>query len=480
MAAAPPHVLLLPLPLLGHVSPMLKLAKVLSLRGLLVTFLTTEHVHRRLSADEGLNCRPGFSFRSIPDGLPADHPRSGGQFTELVKSLGAQIYEKYRDLLVSLREPWPVTCTIVDGLLPFAAEVGEELEIPVIVFRTSGPCSFWTYFCIPRLIEAGEIPFPVGCDMDELVRSVPGMEGFLRRRDLPSICRVKESSDPILQAIASATQRTTHYRGLIFNTGETLDAAELAHIRSTCPVTYTVGPLDTILCALDRSTGSAAGPPSSSSPGWWREDRTCMPWLDAQSPKSVVYVSFGSLTVLSRPQLLEFWHGLANCGHRFLWVIRPDLLEEMDGAGDIPVELAEATKEKGCLVEWVDQREVLGHPAVGAFLTHSGWNSTIEAISAGVPMICWPFFFDQMVNSRFISEVWRIGVDMKDTCDRATVGRMVNEVMEGERADEMRRNVVGLSEMVRECVDEGGSSRIHLDQLIDDIRALSLEASPSR
>ncbi|CAA7389813.1 unnamed protein product [Spirodela intermedia] len=95
-------------------------------------------------------------------------------------------------------------------------------------------------------------------------------------------------------------------------------------------------------------------------------------------------------------------------------------------------------------------------------------------------MICWPFFFDQMVNSRFISKVWRIGVDVKDTCDRATVGRKVKEVMEGERAETMRKNVIGLSEMVREYVEEGGSSRIHLDQLIDDIRALSLEASPSR
>ncbi|CAA6655061.1 unnamed protein product [Spirodela intermedia] len=95
-------------------------------------------------------------------------------------------------------------------------------------------------------------------------------------------------------------------------------------------------------------------------------------------------------------------------------------------------------------------------------------------------MICWPFFFDLMVNSRFISEVWRIGVDMKDTCDRATVGRMVKQTMEGERAETMRKNVTGLSEMVRKCADEGGSSRIHLDQLIEDIRAMSLETSPSR
>ncbi|CAA7404805.1 unnamed protein product [Spirodela intermedia] len=456
--------------MLGHVSPMLKLAKVLSLRGLLVTFLTTEHVHRRLSAHDGVNSCPGFFIRSIPDGLPADHPRSAGRFMEVLVSLAAQPQETYRDLLVFLRHPWPVTYAIVDVFLPFVAEVGEKLGIPVTTFGTGGPCGFWADFCIPKLIEAGEIPLPAR-------EEHPVMESFLRRRDLPTPCRVKDFSDGLLQGIGAATQRTTHRRGLIFNTGEPLDAAVLAHIRSTCPVTYTVGPLDTILCALDCPPGSAAGPLSSSSPCWWREDRTCMTWLDAQSPKCVVYVSFGSLTVLSRPQLLEFWHGLANSGHRFLWVIRPDMLKEADGASNIPAELAEATKEKGCVVEWVNQREVLAHPAVGAFLTHSGWNSTVEAISAGVPMICWPFFFDQMVNSRFVSEMWRIGLDMKDTCDRGTVGRTVKAVMEGERADDMRRNVAGLSGMVRECVDEGGSSRIHLDQLIEDIRAVSLETS---
>ncbi|CAA6667981.1 unnamed protein product [Spirodela intermedia] len=352
MEAGSPHVILFPLPMLGHVSPMLKLAKVLSLRGLLVTFLTTEHVHRRLSAHDGVNSRPGFFIRSIPDGLPADHPRSAGRFMEVIVSLAAQPQETYRDLLVFLRHPWPVTYAIVDVFLPFVAEVGEKLGIPVTTFSTGGPCGFWADFCIPKLIEAGEIPFP----------------------------------GPYLHDVARR------------------------------PV-----------------------------------------------PKSVVYVSFGSLTVLSRPQLLEFWHGLANSGHRFLWVIRPDMLKEADGPG--------------CVVEWVNQREVLAHPAVGAFLTHSGWNSTLEAISAGVPMICWPFFFDQMVNSRFVSEVWRIGLDMKDTCDRGTVGMTVKAVMEGERADDMRRNVAGLSEMVRECVDEGGSSRIHLDQLIEDIRAVSLETS---
>lgn len=203
-----------------------------------------------------------------------------------------------------------------------------------------------------------------------------------------------------------------------------------------------------------------------------------MAWLDTQPLKSVVFVSFGSLAVLSTAQLLEFWHGLVNTRHRFLWVIRPDLLnKENGGAGDLPPELTEGAKERWCLVEWAPQEDVLAHPAVGAFMTHSGWNSTLESICTGVPMVCWPFFYDQMIISRYVCEVWRVGVDMKDTCDRATVERMVREVMEGERAEELRRNASELARVVQSCVSDGGSSRVYLQKLVQDIRSMSSTAA---
>ena len=95
---------------------------------------------------------------------------------------------------------------------------------------------------------------------------------------------------------------------------------------------------------------------------------------------------------MTREQVLEFWHGLLNSCQRFLWVMRPDMVAGKDG---IPKDLIERSKEKGLVVEWAPQEEVLNHPAVGGFLTHSGWNSTLESVVAGVPMICWPYFGDQ-------------------------------------------------------------------------------------
>ncbi|KAF2296185.1 hypothetical protein GH714_036583 [Hevea brasiliensis] len=134
-------------------------------------------------------------------------------------------------------------------------------------------------------------------------------------------------------------------------------------------------------------------------------------------------------------QLMEFWHGLVNSKKKFLWVIRPECVINQDGdnLGEIPEQLQEGEKEKGYIVKWAPQEEVLAHKAIGGFLTHCGWNSTLESIVAGVPMICWPYFADQQVNGRFVTEVWKLGLDMNDVCDRGVVEKMVNDLMVDKR-----------------------------------------------
>ena len=112
--------------------------------------------------------------------------------------------------------------------------------------------------------------------------------------------------------------------------------------------------------------------------------------------------------------------------------------------------------------------------AVGCFLTHSGWNSTMEGMVAGVPQICWPYFGDQMVNSRFVSEVWRVGLDMKDTCDRNIVVKMVREVMEGESALELRSSVARMADLARKSIEENGTSRANFESLVSYIKSTAL------
>ncbi|KAB1200272.1 UDP-glycosyltransferase 76F1 [Morella rubra] len=196
-----------------------------------------------------------------------------------------------------------------------------------------------------------------------------------------------------------------------------------------------------------------------------------MTWLDSQPSKSVVYVSFGSLAMRTCDQLKELWHGLVNSGKPFLLVIRPDSIVGADGDYDIPVELKEGTKERGFLVDWAPQEDVLGHQAVGAYFTHCGWNSTLEAIVAGVPMICLAQYVDQHITSTLVTEVWKIGLDLKETCDRSAIEKVIRTLMDDKR-EEFIASVGKIAKLANKCVSQGGSSYKNLDKLIEDIRKI--------
>ncbi|KAA8534142.1 hypothetical protein F0562_031665 [Nyssa sinensis] len=275
----PPHVLIFPLPVQGHVNSMLKLAELLLLAGLHVTFLVTHYNHGRLLRYTNIQSRfdrfPGFRFETISDSLPDEHPRSGDRVMEIFDSLKAKTRPLLKELLISdhfTTGTWrPLTCIIADGILGFALDVAEEIGIPVIYFRTVSACAFWAYFCIPELIEAGELPF-TGDDLDVSIASVPGMEGFLRRRDLPSFCRAGDLADTNLQMVITETRQTPRAQALILNTFEDLEGPILSQIRTHCPKLYTIGPLHSHL--KTRLATENTSPPTSSN-SLWEEDRSC-------------------------------------------------------------------------------------------------------------------------------------------------------------------------------------------------------------
>nr|AGX93071.1 7-deoxyloganetic acid UDP-glucosyltransferase-like protein [Vinca minor] len=472
----PPHVLIFPLPIQGHVNSMLRLAELLCLAKLDITFVVSDFSHNRLIKHTNVASRfaryPGFQFQTISDGLPDDHPRAGEKVMDILPSTKNVTGPLFKRMMIenncfasSTRRP--TTCIIADGVLSFAGDFAEENGVPLIYFRTVSACAFWACFSMPELIESGDIPIK-GNGMDLLVKGVAGMETFLRRRDLPGFCRVNDMSEPKLQIIKTETRQTTRAQAAILNTFEDLEGPILSQIRKHIPRLFTIGPSHSHLNSRLETQNIKT---SISSGSFWEEDRSCVDWLDSQPPRSVLYVSFGSITVVTRAQLLEFWHGLVNSGHRFLWVMRPDSIMGKDGENRVPHELEEGTKERGYMVGWAPQEEVLNHSAIGGFFTHCGWNSTLESIVAGVPMICWPYFADQMINSRFVSEIWKIGLDMKDSCDREIIVKMVRELMEVKK-DEFMERADEMAKLARKAVSEGGSSYSNLDALVEYIRSL--------
>lgn len=299
--------------------------------------------------------------------------------------------------------------------------------------------------------------------MDEPIRSVPGAETFLRRRDLPGFCRSGDLNDSNIQLFKTEGQENSRAYGLILNTFEELDELILNQIRTICPNLYPIGPLHANL----KKKLTTLRPSSNS---LWAEDRTCIDWLNDQLPNSVIYVSFGSIATMTIDQLIEFWYGLVNSRQNFLWVIRPDSITGGDWKSMIPVDLTVGTKERGYIVEWAPQEEVLAHHAIGGFWTHCGWNSILESVYEGKPMICWPYFLDQQVNSRFVEKVWGFGLDMKDTCDRKIVEKMVKDLMVL-RKEEFLERVNHMSKLAKNCLMEGGSSYCNFERLVKDIKS---------
>ncbi|XP_031270502.1 UDP-glycosyltransferase 76E2-like [Pistacia vera] len=160
--------------------------------------------------------------------------------------------------------------------------------------------------------------------------------------------------------------------------------------------------------------------------------------------------------------------GLANSNQTFLWVIRPDPDNGAEPNDWLPDEFKETVGERGYIVKWAPQKEVLAHGAVGGFWSHCGWNSTIESISEGVPMICRPCFGDQKVNTRYISHVWRNGFELENDLDRGKIERAIKRLMVEKEGEEMRQKAAELKEKIK----KGGSSNNSLDELVELITSV--------
>lgn len=193
----------------------------------------------------------------------------------------------------------------------------------------------------------------------------------------------------------------------------------------------------------------------------------CIEWLDNQEPNSVMYVSFGTTTSLSDEEIKELAIGLEKSQQKFIWVLRDadkgDIFTEESRKIELPEGYEERVEKRGLIVrDWAPQLEILGHVSTGGFMNHCGWNSCMESISMGVPIAAWPMHTDQPKNAFLVTEVLKIGVELKNWATRdelvssAAVAECVERVMDSVEGDEIRRRAMELSKTV---VDGGGCAK---------------------
>lgn len=191
---------------------------------------------------------------------------------------------------------------------------------------------------------------------------------------------------------------------------------------------------------------------------------TCINWLNTKPEGSVVYAAFGSMSTFDDKQIEEIAWGLKSTNCYFLWVIRT--CEE----GKIPKKFIEENCEKGLVISWSPQLQVLSNKAIGCFLSHGGWNSTVEALGFGVPMVVMPQWTDQTTNAKFVQDVWgvgvRVNVNEKGIVGREEIEECVKVVLQGEEGKEMKKNALKWKDLGKEAVCQGGTSDKNIQEFV--------------
>ncbi|XP_047172009.1 linamarin synthase 1-like [Vigna umbellata] len=468
-----PHAVCVPFPAQGHISPLMQLAKLLHCMGFHITFVNTEFNHNRFVKSHGADFvkgLPDFTFDTIPDGLPPSDKDATQNLPRLSDSVRKNCYAPFKEFVMKLNSSHvvpPISCIIADGIMGFAAKVATDLGIPDVQFWTASACGLVGYLQFDELVKRAIIPFKDENFENEgtLEKSLNWISGLedIRLKDIPSFIRVTTLDDILFDFLNVETKNCLRSSSIIINTFEDLEEKTLEYLKAKNPNIYNFGPLH----LLSRPFPEKENGFMSTGSSLWKNDSQCLAWLDKWEPNSVIYVNYGSITVMTEHHLKEFAWGLANSKLPFLWITRPDLVK--GGSVVLPQEFFDEIKGRGFITHWCIQEQVLSHPSVGVFLTHCGWNSTLESISAGVPMMCWPFFAEQLTNCRYICTTWGIGVEINHDVKREEISTLAKEMMKGEKGMEMRQNCLELKKKAARAIQVGGSSYIDFYKFIKDV-----------
>lgn len=300
----------------------------------------------------------------------------------------------------------------------------------------------------PLVVETEHNNFDVADSV--LSDLVPELQS-LRIKDLPLIAGV--DIEKYVKVVVDAYNIGSS-SAIIWNTMGLLEQSSLAQVQKINKVPiFAIGPIHKIAPTTSCSLHE--------------EDRNSIQWLDKQPNNSVIYVSLGSIVSIDKTEFAEMAWGLANSKQSFLWVIRPGSIRGYDWMELLSPRFINVVKERGCIVNWAPQKEVLAHKAVGGFFSHCGWNSTLESICEGVPLICRPGFGDQRVNTRYVCHVWRIGLALENKfLERCEIERVVRRLLLDDEGKEMRARAKELKETIALSISRGGSSYNSLNMLV--------------
>ncbi|WVZ74486.1 hypothetical protein U9M48_022665 [Paspalum notatum var. saurae] len=451
-------VVLVPFPAQGHVSPMLRLARALAARGVAATVAMPDFVHRRIVRAGGQQASVGVELASIHSGVPDDGKGDPPGFASFAHAMEHHMPVSLEEMLTARRRSLTgrsVACLVADVLASWAIPVADRCGVPVVGFWTAMLATYRVVAAIPELIEKGLIS---DCELDLSTADLPWLVGDVACQKsrftfwLRTMKRAKNLRSSIL--INSFPDESAGGGDSAGNTPSQV----LPHVLQVGPLPSNGGFDCSTKCDLLHD------PPLAKNPSMWQADETCLEWLDQQRPGSVIYVSFGSwVPSIGGDVINELALGLQATGRPFLWALK----EEPSWRDGLPKQYAESVAGRGKIVAWAPQEDVLRHNATGCFLTHCGWNSTLEAIQHGVRLLCYPVSGDQFINCAYIVKMWEMGMRLWST-KRGVVEDCVTRIMEGAEGRRMQEKMDELRERVI-MGDARCAAKRNLDSFVDGI-----------
>ncbi|XP_050376368.1 UDP-glycosyltransferase 83A1-like [Argentina anserina] len=444
------HMLLVSYPLQGHITPFIKLAYLIAGRGIMATLVITEFAHARMIASEPDlgNERNKVRYITVPDGLSEDERNDD---VKLSQSISEVMPGHLREVIEKVNmEGNQVTCVIADPMFGWAFEIAETMKLKLAIFWTSAPGVLALILSIPKLIEDGIIDTKGSSKLDGKIQLSPDLPPLTSADFLWNYSGNQTPAEIMFQYFFGIHQNLKRSGWLLCNWFHELNPL----VGNLVPNMFPVGPL------------LASGKPAAN---LWPEDLTCLSWLNKQPAGSVIYVAFGSITVLSQHQMDELALGLELVGRPFLWVKRSDLIK--GGSSKYPDGYEERVANRGKIVQWAPQEQVLAHPSIACFLTHCGWNSTMDGLSMGVPFLCWPYFADQFYNRSCICNGYKVGLALSPDEYGIVTRHEIRRKLDSLVADDgIKVNALKLKDMAHRSISEGGFSARYLDNFIQQMK----------
>uniref|UniRef100_A0A5B7CC57 Glycosyltransferase n=1 Tax=Davidia involucrata TaxID=16924 RepID=A0A5B7CC57_DAVIN len=476
------HIVMLPFMAQGHIIPFLALARqIQQTTGFTITIANTplniQHLQSTIAKQSQINL-VALPFNSADHGLPPGientETLSLHQIITLFRA-SSTLEAPCRRLIsdIAAKEGRPPLCIISDVFFGWATNVAISTGTVNVSFSTGGAYGSAAYVSLwqnlPHRFTDGDefcLPgFPDSCrfhisQLHQFLRAADGTDAWSR----------------FFQPQISLSLRSC---GWLCNAVEEIEPLGLEILRKyiKLPV-WAIGPLlPPSMLNPSSSSSNVSGQRAGREPGLSPEK--CVEWLDLYPQDSVLFISFGSQNTISPSQMMELAKGVEDSGVAFIWVIRPPVGFDLKGefrAEWLPEGFEErmVERKRGLLVHnWAPQVEILSHRSTGAFLSHCGWNSIMESLSQGVPMIGWPLAAEQGYNSKMLVEEMGVCIELtrgvQTSIVKEEVKRVIEFVMDRKgKGGEMKRKSVEIGELIRAAVREEGGHKGSSLQAMDD------------